>query len=479
MTTLVWLRLDLRLPDNPALCAAADGALIPVYIHSPEEDGPFAPGGASRLWLHDSLAALDAELRERGSRLVLRRGESALEELKRLVAETGARRVLWNRRYEPLSIARDRRIKEDLTAAGLEVKSFNSALLHEPWDIANKSGGPFQVFTPFWRHLSSLKDPPPPLPIPPALPAPAHWPSSEALTELRLVPALDWPAGIRAAWRSGSAGAEAALQRFLEEGFTDYGSARDRPDEAGTSRLSPYLHAGQIGPRQVWHATARFARERGQHTSWRQSQFFAELHWREFAHHLLFHFPQTAQEPLRVPYARFPWRDAPTELRAWQRGLTGFPIVDAGMRQLWRTGWMHNRVRMIAGSFLVKDLLLSWRDGARWFWDTLVDADLASNTLGWQWVAGCGADAAPYFRIFNPTTQATRFDPEGTYVREWVPELARLPGPWIQQPWAAPKEVLRDAGVSLGTNYPLPLIDHGLARERALAALAALDKERS
>ncbi len=276
------------------------------------------------------------------------------------------------------------------------------------------------------------------------------------------------------AWIPGSAAAHILLAEFLNDSLDEYAAGRDRPDMPATSRLSPYLQFGEIGPREIWHAVRRFAAARGQHTSWRDGQFITELGWREFAHHLLYHFPHTPERPLRASFERFPWKSAPDALAAWQRGATGYPIVDAGMRQLWRTGWMHNRVRMIAASFLVKDLLLPWVDGARWFWDTLVDADLASNTLGWQWVAGCGADAAPYFRIFNPTVQATRFDPQGTYVREWVPELARLGGEWIHCPWMAPAQVLSAAGIELGVSYPERLVEHGTARAEALAALATL-----
>jgi deoxyribodipyrimidine photo-lyase len=481
MASMVWFRQDLRIADNPALRAAceADDALLPVYIFSPHEEGAWAPGGASRVWLHHSLGALDAELRRLGSRLTLRHAADSLEELLTLCREAKVTRVFWNRRYEPLVIARDMRIKGTLEHQGIEVRTFNASLLFEPWEIRSKSGGPFQVFTPFWRTCLGEADRPEPLAAPALLKPPAHWPHSAPLPSLKLLPKLNWDQGIAGAWQPGSDGAAAALQRFLHDAYEHYATGREVPGIRGTSRLSPHLHFGEVSPRQVWHALKRFALQRGQHTSWRQSQFLTELGWREFAYHLLFHFPHTPEKPLREKFARFPWRDDEAALRAWQRGATGFPIVDAGMRQLWHTGWMHNRVRMIVGSFLVKDLLASWNLGAAWFWDTLVDADLASNTLGWQWVAGCGADAAPYFRIFNPVTQATRFDPEGTYVREWVPELARLTGPWVQQPWAAPENVLREAGVRLGTSYPQPMIDHKLARERALARLATLDKERS
>jgi deoxyribodipyrimidine photo-lyase len=476
MSTLVWFRRDLRLVDNPALEAAvaAGDAVVPLFIFAPQEERQWAPGGASRWWLHGSLLHLGEELAARGSRLILRRTVDTLKELKAVAAAVKATRVLWNRLYDPHIIARDRHIKTELQAEGLEALSFNAALLHEPWEVANKSGAPFQVFTPFWRHCVSLAEPAEPRQAPPAIPAPKRWPASEPLKKLELLPRTDWAGGLREAWQPGSAAALESLEHFLHHAFDDYPSARDRPAIEGTSRLSPHLHFGEIGPRQIWHGVRRCAQRRGRHSTWRQSQFLTEVGWREFAHHLLFHFPQTPEAPLRAEFARFPWRKDRPGLHAWQRGKTGFPIVDAGMRQLWHAGWMHNRVRMIVGSFLVKDLLLPWNDGAAWFWDTLVDADLANNTLGWQWVSGCGADAAPYFRIFNPTTQATRFDPQGTYIRKWIPELARLPTEWIHQPWEAPIEALRAAGVRLGVDYPDALVDHGVARARALEALAKL-----
>lgn len=474
--TLVWFRLDLRLADNPALTAAVrrGGPVIPVFIWAPAEDGDWPPGAASRWWLHQSLNALATELEHRGARLILRQGES-LSTLRALVRTTGAGAVFWNRRYEPTLVARDRQVKEALRADGLEVESFNSALLFEPWTVANQAGRPFQVFTPFWRHCLNQPDPPAPDPAPSTLPAPARWPGSEPLAALALEPRPDWAGGLRAAWQPGEAGAAANLRGFLERAFAEYATRRDRPDQPGTSRLSPHLHFGEIGPRQVWHAVKALAAPRGlPPAAWRGGRFLAELGWREFAHHLLFHFPHTPAAPLREEFARFAWRRNAAGLKAWQRGRTGYPIVDAGMRELWSTGWMHNRVRMIAASFLVKDLLVDWREGARWFWDTLVDADLAANTLGWQWTAGCGADAAPFFRIFNPVTQGQKFDPQGDYVRRWVPELARLPAEWIHQPWAAPPEVLTRAGVELGKHYPEPVVRHAIAREVALEALAKI-----
>jgi deoxyribodipyrimidine photo-lyase len=476
MTTLVWFRRDLRLADNPALHAAhAIGApVVPLYIHAPGEEGAWAPGAASRWWLHESLQSLAADLASAGSRLSLRAGASALEELLAAARSCGADRIVWNRCYEPAAVARDQHIKLALRRAGLLAESHNSALLREPWEIATRSDAPFQVFTPFWRHYLSLPDPPAPLPAPARLAQPHAWPESVALERLGLSPVSGWSAGLREAWTPGRRGALQKLESFLHAAYAEYGDRRDRPDLAGTSRLSAHLHFGEIGPREVWAAVRAqgLAREPG--ADWRQSQFLTELGWREFAHHLLFHFPHTAVQPLRAKYADFPWKSDPQSLRRWQRGVTGYPIVDAGMRQLWRSGWMHNRVRMIAASFLVKDLLLSWNEGARWFWDTLVDADLASNTLGWQWAAGCGADAAPYFRIFNPMLQARKFDPEGAYVRRWVPELATLANDWIHAPWEAPAAALDAAGVRLGQDYPLPCVEHRTARTAALAALRSL-----
>jgi len=479
MTTLVWFRRDLRTADNPALAAAASsGAVIPVFLFAPHEEGAWAPGGAARWWLHHSLERLDEDLRGRGSRLTLRETRDSLAELLGLAHETGARRVVWNRLYEPAAIARDRAIEAALRAEGIAAQSHNAALLREPWEIANKNGGPYQVFTPFWRHSLSLPEAPEPFAEPRALAAPPAWPASLDLAALALLPRIDWTQGMRAEWTPGVRGAKQRLAQFLRESFCRYPQLRNRPDVAATSRLSPHLHFGEIGPRQVWRAARDFARTQGLAATWRQSQFLTEIGWREFAHHLLFHFPRTPAEPLRASFARFPWRRDAKALAAWQRGRTGYPIVDAGMRELWRTGWMHNRVRMIVASFLVKDLLLPWSAGAAWFWDTLVDADLAGNTLGWQWVAGCGADAAPYFRIFNPTGQGTKFDPDGAYVRRWIPELARLPNAWIHRPSEAPPAVLRSAAVRFGEDYPNPIVDHGVARNRALLALASISPGR-
>jgi len=472
---LAWFRHDLRLADNPALQAAVRrGAVVPVFIWSPDEEAPWQPGSASRWWLHQSLRALDARLRELGSRLVIRRG-STLETLRALAAETGARAVFWNRRCEPVVVARDAKVEASLRGDGLEVENFNAALLHEPWTIRNQSGGPFQVFTPFWKHCLTKPDPAAPLPAPKQLRAPAKWPRSVPLDELELEPKINWAGGLRAAWQPGETGARENLKRFLSEAALNYGEDRDRPDLAGTSRLSPHLHFGEISPRQIWHGLRQMAAKQGRQSErWRSSQFLAELGWREFAVHLLHHFPHTPAEPLRPAFRNFRWHGDETRLEAWQKGRTGYPMVDAGMRELWTTGWMHNRVRMIAASFLVKDLLISWQEGARWFWNTLVDADLAQNTLGWQWTAGCGADAAPWFRVFNPASQGVKFDPHGDYVRRWCPELAQLPAEWVHQPHRAPPAILRAAGVELGRTYPEPIVNHAVAREVALAAYARI-----
>ncbi len=477
MGTLVWFRQDLRLQDNPALAAAVQrgGPVVPVYILDEAGEGRWPAGGAARWWLHRSLASLAVALAQRGSRLILAKGESG-PELRRLLAATGANAVYWNRRYEPAAVARDTKLKAELAAGGIDARSFNAALLFEPHAVAKKTGGPFQVFTPFWRHCQTLPVEEP-VKLGGGIPAPGRWPGSRELAELGLTPRINWDAGLMETWRPGEADGAKRLAKFAPAEMENYTAGRDFPAIPGTSSLSPHLHFGEIGPRQIWAAVRRRSRDSGVFPSSRGAQvFLSEVGWREFAHHLLFHFPLTPEEPLRTGFADFPWQENPEHLRAWQKGLTGYPIVDAGMRQLWHTGWMHNRVRMVAASFLVKHLRISWRAGAAWFWDTLVDADLAANTLGWQWSAGCGADAAPYFRIFNPVLQGRKFDPDGVYVRRWVPELARLPVAYVHSPWEAPATVLAGAGVRLGGNYPRPVVDHGEARAAALAALQTVRK---
>jgi len=424
--TILWLRQDLRLTDNPALQHALQrgGAVVPVYIDSAGEEGGWAPGAAARWWLHRSLAALDAALRRLGSRLLRRRG-AALPVLQQLIRDTGADAVIWNRRYEPAAIERDRAVKAALQESGVLAASHNGALLLEPWEISTKSGGPFRIYTPYWRQLLATLQPAMPLPAPVAIAAPERWPRGDALADLALLPRIEWYHGMELAWQPGEAGATARLAEFCEQGLDGYRDRRERPAIAGTSRLSPHLHFGELSPRQLWHAIGAAEARRGlPATEWRHGKYLGELIWREFAHHLLYHFPHCVTEPLQPAFRGFPWREDAGLLGAWQQGRTGIPLVDAGMRELWTTGWMHNRVRMIVASFLVKNLRIAWQHGARWFWDTLVDADLASNTLGWQWVAGCGADAAPYFRVFNPLTQAAKFDPDGAYVHRWLDAVA-------------------------------------------------------
>ena len=460
---LVWFRRDLRLSDNAALAAAVATGLpvVPVYVHAPDEEAPWAPGAASNWWLHHSLAALDADLRARGSRLIVRRGPTAAA-LDALIAETGATIVVWNRLYEPAIVSRDTAIKASLRERGIEARSFNAGQLVEPWEIATGGGGPYRVFTPFWRNLSARITPTAPTAPAARVETPAL--SSVPLDDLGLRPAIPWDVGFPAHWTPGEAGALAALETFLDGAVGPYASDRDRPDRPGTSRLSPHLHFGEIGPRQVVHALHQ------QGLDERAAPFVRELGWREFSTHLLHHYPRTCDAPLNAEFERFPWAEPdPATLRAWQRGRTGIPIVDAGMRELWSTGWMHNRVRMIVASFLTKNLRYHWLHGARWFWDTLVDADLANNTQGWQWSAGSGADAAPYFRIFNPVLQGERFDPEGTYVKRHVAELSRLPAKVIHKPWTLRPTELAALGLD-ATPYARPIVDLAASREAALAA---------
>ncbi len=472
--TIVWFERDLRLEDNRALieAAAMRRPVLPVYILDEEDSGRWRLGGASRWWLHHSLTALAADLRSIGLPLILRRGRAA-DIIPALAAEAAAGLVTWNRRYEPWCHARDRRIKIALHHEGISARSYNAALLHEPWRVKTGSGQPYRLFTPFWRALRALEGSGAPLPKwPPHLRAPRRLPISDRLFKWRLLPTRpDWSGGLRSNWLPGERGARIRLLDFLDNGLADYRDQRDRPDREGTSMLSPHLHHGEISPRTVW-AAVETATAADPSLAPDGEAYLRRLARREFSHHLLFNHDHLPDRPLRAEFADFPWREAPHQLRAWQQGRTGYPIVDAGMRQLWRTGWMHNRVRMIAASFLVKDLMVPWQEGAAWFWDTLVDANLASNAANWQWMAGCGADAAPFFRVSNPVLQGEKFDPDGTYVREFVPELAHLPTAHIHKPWAAPAAVLAVAGVRLGIDYPTPIVDHPLARRRALDALA-------
>ncbi len=463
--TIVWFRLDLRLEDNPALDAALQKnvPIIPIYIFATQEEGDWPSGGASRWWLHHSLECLSNELKALDLKLIIRTGNSE-NVLNDVIKSTQANAVFWNRCYDPAIIKRDAAVKENLLSHGVEAKSFNASLLFEPWTIFNKQKKPFQVFTPFWKTCMAMAEPEKPLPIIQN----KHFKSVEVesltVDSLGLLPKIHWDNGIEATWKPGTTAAKKILAEFLSGAIYDYKNLRDRPDLPGVSRLSPYLHFGEISPRMIWYGIKQSCDIQNESVEC----YLRQIGWREFAYHLLYHFPQTPLKPLRSNFDHFPWVQNADQLKAWQKGKTGYPIVDAGMRQLWATGWMHNRLRMIVGSFLVKDLLISWLRGAEWFWDTLVDADLANNTLGWQWIGGCGADAAPYFRIFNPITQGEKFDPEGFFVRQWVPELTLLPNQWIHKPWETPPEVLKKCGIILGTTYPHPIVDHAEAREKAL-----------
>ena len=468
MTTIVWFRQDLRIADNPALFEAARaGEVLPVFIlEDADRVGEAHPlGGASRWWLHHSLEALRNDL----GGLTCLRGDARVI-LPALVQETRAKAVHWNRCYEPHAIGRDSTIKADLKAEGIEVRSFKASVLFEPWDLETKAGGPFKVYSPFWRALQA-KPVPEPLAAPERLDL-ATGSAGDAIADWRLLPSgPNWAHEFDEIWQPGERGAMNRLEKFLKEGLENYGALRDRPDLPNVSRLSPHLHFGEISPRQVWHRTKRTDKHQAD-----AGKFLSEIAWREFCCHLLYHFPAMPAKNWKPAFDAYPWRDNLEDLKAWQRGRTGYPIVDAGMRELWQTGYMHNRVRMIAASFLVKHLRLHWHHGEAWFRDTLVDADLANNSAGWQWVAGSGADAAPYFRVFNPMSQGAKFDPDGAYVRKWCPELKALETAHIHAPFLAPDEALDRAGVRLGKSYPYPIVDHAAARKAALAGYEAVKK---
>jgi deoxyribodipyrimidine photo-lyase len=468
---ILWIRRDLRLNDNLALAAAIDSGrpVIPLYIR--EEPLAGALGAAQAWWLHHSLAALDAALLNKGSRLVLRSGR-AEDVLDRLISEMEAGAVYWNRRYDPDAIASDSSLKASLQGKGIDARSFAGFLLHEPTRVLTGQGKPYRVYTPFWRAVEAGLTPLDPLEAPDAVPSPSDLPHGEPLEAWNLLPSRpDWAAGFATNWTPGEDGALARLDDFVSEGLAGYAQKRDFPATPATSRLSPHLAMGEISPHRIWRAAGEGSADAAPDDMVR---FRKELVWREFGWNLLFNNPAMPQKGLDARFDAFGWTDDPVGLAAWKRGRTGYPIVDAGMRELWQTGIMHNRIRMVVGSFLIKDLLIDWREGERWFRDTLLDADPASNAMNWQWVAGCGADASPWFRIFNPVKQGETFDPEGHYVRRWCPELARLPDKYLHRPFEAPREILRRARVALGVDYPEPIVQHDQARLRALAALKAL-----
>lgn len=470
-TAIVWFREDLRTSDNAALASVADNfTVVPVYIR---ESGALTrhAGGAKKWWLHHSLNALANDLEELGAPLVLASGDPYVI-LAALAQQTGASRIVWNRRYHPEAILHDTELRSRFSSDGFEVETFPGFLLHEPTKVKTGSGNFYKVFSPFWRSLDSTIEYPKPIEAParllPAMPTPA----SEALDDWNLLPTNpDWSGGIAANWHPGEKEAHTRLAEFVQNNLENYVDGRDRPDRTDTSKLSPHLALGEITPAQVFsklEKAKKLVDETGANAVRRQ------VGWREFAWHLLVNQPSLSISNHKSQFDDFPWSDNNDDLRAWQQGLTGYPIVDAGMRQLRQTGWMHNRVRMITASFLTKHLLIDWREGEAWFWDNLVDADPASNAASWQWVAGSGFDAAPYFRIFNPILQGEKFDPDGQYVRAFVPEIAALPNKTIHTPWKAPADMLAKAGIHLGDNYPNPIIEHAEARQRALSAYSSI-----
>ena len=464
-TAIVWLREDLRLHDNPALAHAAENydQVIPVYLHATDDHDDWSPGAASQWWLHHSLQSLQESLKHIGGRLIIRAGKPATSLLGDLITDLSVDGVFWNRQYTPIAIRRDQAIKSSLKARGVVVKSFKAGLLFEPHEIHKDNGEPYRVFTAFWKRClqegvnRQEQDAPESLQLPRKI-------RGDKVDSLSLLPRIGWDKGFYEQWQPGEAVASQLLDQFIDGAIDHYSNDRDFAAIPGTSRLSPYLHFGEISPAQIVNRVLR------SHAAESRSaeRYLAEIGWREFAAYNLFHEPATMNESMDKRFANFPWQQDTKALQRWQQGMTGFPIIDAGMRQLWNTGWMHNRVRMIVASFLTKNLMIHWLEGARWFWDTLVDADLASNTLGWQWVAGCGTDAAPYFRIFNPVLQSQKYDPQGNYIRRWVPELTMLDSKAIHEPWKS----------NVGLDYPEPMVDLKFTRERALTTFKSLHEEK-
>jgi deoxyribodipyrimidine photo-lyase len=472
---IIWLRKDLRLTDHPGFEYALNQGyeILPIFIWDKGEHG-WQDGAASQWWLHHALTDLQNEIQHHGGNLIIHHFDSKrntccfIGNLTDIIQQHEADAIFWGRRYEPEVIERDKQLKTHLTEKGYEVKSFNTHLLLEPHTIKNKSGSHFKVFTPFWNHCLTHSIYPP-SEIPRGLWDKAKWLhtiSPNTIDDLKLLPEIPWDISFYHYWQPTRKAGLARLANMVASKAKTYQQLRDTPAIDGTSQLSPYLQWGQISAREIYHAFNHSYNETV------EKGYLRQLFWREFSYHLMFHETHTPERPLRPEYEHFPWSHNEHFLTAWKQGLTGFPIVDAGMRQLWQTGWMHNRVRMIVGSLLVKHMLQDWREGASWFWDTLVDADLANNTMGWQWVGGCGADASPYFRIFNPIIQGEKFDPDGTYVRNYCPELKDIPNTYLHKPWEMPELELATAGVTLGKTYPYPIISHEQGRASALKAYA-------
>ena len=465
---IVWFRQDLRLADNPALYYAAQTGkpILPVFIYNPKaRTQEWHPGAASRWWLHHSLKALQKNLAKHNMNLRIMTGDPC-EVMLDLAKEVKADHVVWNRRYAPDDVEIDKRIKSDLIDQTVEVKTFKANVLFEPWEIKTKTGNHFyKVYTPFMKACRAQAETIRPPYDEPKMTVYDRSPQGSELNDLKLLPDIGWDKKFYDIWTPGEEGAWNRLDEFLDDQITDYKEGRNYPDEEQecVSRLSAHLHWGEISPYQIWYAVNDFVNAH-QDISYKNGPrtFLDEILWREFSYHLLFNIPDFPNKPMREKFADFKWSHSEKNLKAWQKGCTGYPIVDAAMRQLWQTGWMHNRLRMIVGSFLVKDLHINWREGEKWFWDTLVDADLANNTMGWQWVAGCGPDAAPFFRIFNPVTQSEKYDAKGRFIRQYVPELSDMPDKYIHAPWMAPEKIRKDY------DYPDPIVNHKEMRELAL-----------
>jgi deoxyribodipyrimidine photo-lyase len=463
-TSIYWFRQDLRLEDNPALSSAADnGEVLPIYILDDINSGDYKMGAASRVWLFHALSYLNESL---NGKLRVFCGD-AKEILHNITNKRKIEAIYWNRCYEPWRIKRDKAIKKSLEENGIEVNTYNGSLLWEPWENLKDNKEPYKVFTPYYKKAYNTKNPRQPLPLPLNLKLSDLDIGANPIESLNLLPSYRWDKPLINKWNISEKRAAFLLDQFLENGIQNYKEGRNFPATNNNSRLSPYLHFGQISPNQIWHSVRALAGDGN------LEHFCSELGWREFSFNLLYYFPDLPNKNLQSKFDQFPWQSNIDLLKKWQQGLTGYPIVDAGMRELWQTGFMHNRVRMIVASFLIKNLLIDWREGERWFWDCLVDADLASNSASWQWVAGCGADAAPYFRIFNPITKGEKFDPMGIYTKKYVPELAKMPDKYLFKPWEAPKHILDAAGVKLGLNYPMPIVDIQSTRIRALEAYAS------
>ena len=470
---IFWFRQDLRISDNPALHEASKtGSILPIYIHDNKNPKDYYMGSTSECWLYYSLNSLNNTLENKLSFYI---GEP-INILTKLIDEYQINQIYWNRCYEPWRINRDKSIKEKLRNNNIEINTFNGSLLWEPWETLKDDGTPYKVFTPYYRKGCSKASPPrKPLSKPNTLNLIADSKYSVKLDKLDLLPKISWDKKIINHWEFGETAAQKKLNNFINEGLKGYQEGRNFPRKNNVSGLSPHLHFGEISPNQVWYS----AKENNDCDISDKDHFLSELGWREFSYSLLYHFPKLPHKNLQSKFDLFPWNDAEKKLEAWRRGRTGYPIVDAGMRELWQTGYIHNRIRMVVGSFLVKNLLIDWRHGERWFWDCLVDADLANNSASWQWVAGCGADAAPYFRIFNPVTQGNKFDSTGVYTRTYVPELDKLPDKYLFCPWEAPSDVLSAAKIELGVNYPQPIVVASDSRQRALTAFASIKKDKN